>query len=101
MSRDDSALSLSRFLAGDKDRLGEIDPDAEPYRSKLQRTKIVVIDLTKLPADDPSGHAKFANSPEVVRLIGRRLIEGQAIVGTDLSLGERLLPNPAKRRAAQ
>jgi esterase/lipase superfamily enzyme len=93
LSRDDSALSLSRFLAGDKDRLGDVDPEAEPYRSKLQKTNIVVIDLTKLAAGDPFHHAKFADSPEVVRLIGARLIEGQAVSGSDTSLGERVISN--------
>jgi esterase/lipase superfamily enzyme len=91
LSRDDEALSLSRFLAGDKDRLGGIDPEMEPYRSKLQKTNIVVVDLTKLASEDPFGHGKFADSPEIVRLIGRRLIEGQTIAGTDISFGERVI----------
>jgi esterase/lipase superfamily enzyme len=91
LSRDDEALSLSRFLAGDKDRLGGIDPEMEPYRSKLQKTNIVVVDLTKLASEDPFGHGKFADSPEVVRLIGRRLIEGQTIAGSDVSFGETVI----------
>lgn len=91
LSRDDGALSLSRFLAGDKDRLGSIDPDAEPYRSKLNKTNIAVIDLTKLGDGDPFHHGKFADSPEVVRLIGTRLIEGQKIAESDISLGERVV----------
>lgn len=86
LSRDDGALSLSRFLAGDKDRLGGIDPDQEPYRSKLERTNITVIDLTRVADGDPLGHTKFADSPEIVRLIGARLIEGQAIAGSDATL---------------
>lgn len=91
LSRDDGALSLSRFLAGDKDRLGGIDPDREPYRSKLARTNITVIDLTKTHDADPIGHTKFADSPEIVRLIGARLMEGQPITGSDTSLGERII----------
>ena len=96
LSRDDNALSISRFLAGDKDRLGSINPDKEPYRSKLERTNIVVIDLTKLADNDPSHHDKFADSPEVVRLIGARLVEGQTISGSDVSYGERIISS-AKR----
>jgi esterase/lipase superfamily enzyme len=91
LSRDDNALSLSRFLAGHKDRLGGIDPDKEPYRSKLEKTNIVVIDLTKLADNDPFHHAKFADSPEVVRLIGARLIEGQSVSRSDVSFRERVI----------
>ena len=69
LSQDDNALSLSRFLAGDRDRLGGIDPEKEPYRSKLKNSNIVVIDLTKLASDGSFNHAKFAESREVARLI--------------------------------
>jgi esterase/lipase superfamily enzyme len=91
LSRNDGALSLSRRLAGDKDRLGMIDPDKEPYRSKLDHSNIVVIDLTKLASNDPYNHGKFAESPEVVRLIGARLVKGQSISGADVSMGERII----------
>lgn len=91
LSRNDGALSLSRRFAGDKDRLGMIDPDKEPYRSKLDHSNIVVIDLTKLASNDPYNHGKFAESPEVVRLIGARLIDGQPISGADVSMGERII----------
>ncbi|WP_180982460.1 alpha/beta hydrolase [Methylocella silvestris] len=100
LSQDDNALSLSRLLAGDKDRLGGIDPDMEPYRSKLSASNIVVIDLTKLASNDPFHHGKFADSPEVVRLIGARLIEGQAISGKDVSPGERLISSARMNAAA-
>jgi esterase/lipase superfamily enzyme len=93
LSQDDNALSLSRRLAGDKDRLGSIDPDKEPYRSKLSSTNIVVIDLTKLASNDPFHHAKFANSPEVVRLIGTRLVEGQPVSRVDDLFRARDIPS--------
>lgn len=91
LSRDDNALSLSHFLAGEKDRLGGIDPDAEPFRSKIATSGVTVVDLTKVETGDSFHHGKFAESPEIVRLIGRRLIEGQRISGSDLSLGGRLV----------
>ena len=90
LSRDDKALALSRWLGGDIDRVGTVDPDQEPYRSKLQEFNIVVINLTRLKVGDPTNHSKFAESPEIVRLIGKRLIEGQEIAGKDLKLGERI-----------
>lgn len=83
VSRDDRALLISRLLAG-KLRLGSIDPDQEPYRSRLEAGgKITFIDLTRLKAGDKLNHAKFAQSPEVVRLLGTQLINGQVLTDGD------------------
>jgi esterase/lipase superfamily enzyme len=90
LSQDDQALALSRHLGGDIDRVGAVDPDKEPYKSKLKEFNIVVINLTKLQVGDAFHHSKFAESPEIVRLVGKRLIEGQEIAGHDLTLGERI-----------
>ena len=88
VSRDDRALSLSRRISGNVDRLGQIDPTAEPYRSELEKQGITVLDLTKLKTGDRLNHGKFAESPEVVKLIGDRLIEGQTITDSDVGIGE-------------
>lgn len=88
VSRDDRALSLSRRISGNVDRLGQIDPSAEPYRSALEKEGITVLDLTKLKTGDSLNHGKFAESPEVVKLIGDRLIEGQTITDSDVGIGE-------------
>ena len=90
LSQDDKALALSRRLGGNIDRVGAVDPDKEPYKSKLIEFKLVVINLTHLRAGDAINHSKFAATPEIVRLIGKRLIEGQQVTGTDLTLGERI-----------
>lgn len=80
VSRDDKALLISRLLAGNLLRLGAIDPTQEPYRSKLEANgHITVIDLTKLKAGDKLNHAKFAQSPEVVKMLGQQLINGQVL----------------------
>ncbi|MFY8039119.1 MAG: alpha/beta hydrolase [Bosea sp. (in: a-proteobacteria)] len=79
VSRDDRALDISRFIWGSRDRLGSIDPDAEPYRSNLAKTGVDVIDLTSIKTGDSTGHAKFAQSAEVVRSIGSRLAAGQSL----------------------
>ena len=39
---------------------------------------------------DKLNHGKFAESPEVVRLLGNRLIAGQTVTDSDVGLGERL-----------
>ncbi|MBX4865913.1 alpha/beta hydrolase [Rhizobium bangladeshense] len=88
VSRDDRALALSRRISGNIDRLGQIDPSAEPYRSKLEAAGITVLDLTKLKGGDRLNHGKFAESPEVVKLIGDRLIAGQTITDSNVGLGE-------------
>lgn len=88
VSRDDRALSLSRRISGNVDRLGQIDPTAEPYRSELEKQGITVLDLTQLKTGDSLNHGKFAESPEVVRLIGGRLIEGQTITDSDVGIGD-------------
>ncbi len=88
VSQDDRALSLSRRISGNVDRLGQIDPAAEPYRSELEKAGITVLDLTKLQSGDRLNHGKFAESPEVVKLIGDRLIAGQTVTDSDVGLGE-------------
>ncbi|MBX4965327.1 alpha/beta hydrolase [Rhizobium binae] len=88
VSQDDRALALSRRISGNIDRLGQIDPSAEPYRSKLEAAGITVLDLTKLKGGDRLNHGKFAESPEVVKLIGDRLIAGQTITDSNVGLGE-------------
>ena len=90
VSRDDRALTLSRRISGNVDRLGQINPAEEPYRSMLEGQGITVIDLTALKSGDRLNHGKFAESPEVVRLIGNRLIDGQAVTDSQVGLGERL-----------
>jgi esterase/lipase superfamily enzyme len=90
VSQDDRALSLSRRISGNIDRLGQVDPTVEPYRTEFEKAGIVVLDLTKLQGGDRLNHGKFAESPEVVKLIGNRLIAGQTVTDSDVGLGERL-----------
>lgn len=90
VSRDDRALTLSKRLSGNVDRLGQIDPSQEPYRSLLEAQGITVLDLTALKSGDRLNHGKFAESPEVVRLIGNRLIDGQTVTDSEIGFGDRL-----------
>ncbi|ASV84835.1 hypothetical protein CES85_5639 [Ochrobactrum quorumnocens] len=90
VSRDDRALSLSRRISGNIDRLGQIDPSVEPYKSELEKSGITIIDLTALKSGDGLNHGKFAESPEVVKLIGSRLVTGQTITDSEIGVGDRL-----------
>ena len=86
VSRNDRALRVSRLLSGRMTRLGAVDITKEPYVSQLEAaTGITVLDLSALQNGDRLNHSKFATSPEVVQLMGERLIAGQPV--TDSSLG--------------
>ncbi|MGI6853292.1 alpha/beta hydrolase [Mesorhizobium sp. 1B3] len=88
VSQDDRALAVSSLISGDVSRLGAIDPTAEPYRTQLERAGITAIDLTKVETDDGLHHGKFAESPEIVQLIGQRIITGQTLTDSQISLAE-------------
>ncbi len=88
VSQDDRALAASSLITGRVARLGSIDPTAEPYRSKLEQAGITAIDLTKVKSGDSMNHGKFAESPEIVQLIGQRLMTGQPLTDSNVSLGE-------------
>lgn len=88
VSQDDRALKLSRFISGDVQRLGQINPAEEPFRTKLEAAGITVIDLTQVKSGDRLNHGKFAESPEIVQLIGQRLVTGQTLTDSNVSLGD-------------
>ena len=90
VSQDDQALAVSRRVWGNVPRIGAVDPETEPYRTELEKERVAVFDLTKLKTDDSLKHAKFAASPEIVKLIGGRLVEGQAIEEDHVGLGTRV-----------
>ncbi len=90
VSRDDRALGLSRRISGDIDRLGQVDPTVEPYRTAFEKAGITVLDLTALKTGDSLNHGKFAESPQVVQLLGNRLIAGQTVTDSSVGLGDRL-----------
>jgi len=91
VSQDDRALAFSRRVWGDIPRLGSIDPEQAPYKQELADHDITVIDLTKVKAGDSMHHGKFAESPQVVQLIGARISEGQTLTDSKMDLGDHLI----------
>lgn len=86
VSQTDRALQVSQFLARGATRLGAVDPTREEYRAELADISgITIIDMSALRAGDRINHDTYASSPEIVRLIGGRLIEGQVITDSDVS----------------
>lgn len=81
VSRTDHALSLSSLISGGVTRVGAVDLSLEPYRSQLEGARgITVVDLTAVQNGDALNHSKFATSPEMVQLLGTRVMSGQAFV---------------------
>jgi esterase/lipase superfamily enzyme len=67
VSSDDSALRISRRIAGGVPRVGAADA------AELEELGLTVIDLSEIDDSSSGSHSKFAGSPEVVRLIGAGL----------------------------
>ncbi len=90
ISRDDRALMVSRFIWRSQDRLGQIDPSQEPYRSQLAAHKnIEVFDLTGVRSNsDNLNHSTFATSPAIVRFVGNNLISGRPLDTERVGLGD-------------
>ena len=53
-----------------------------------ENSGITVIDMSKLRTGDRLNHSKFAESPDVVKLIGQRLIEGQPLTDSRAGIGD-------------
>jgi esterase/lipase superfamily enzyme len=81
VSQDDKALALSQFIWGGIPRLGEVDPNAEPYHSEFERQRIIVFDLTKLKSSGDDAHDRaFEDITSVSAMVRKRLHEGQQMV---------------------
>jgi esterase/lipase superfamily enzyme len=72
VASNDRALSLSRRLAGDRPRLGALDPNDPKERAALEELGIKAYDLSP-ESTGWIGHATFASAPQAVRTIGAQL----------------------------
>lgn len=77
VAANDRALSISRTLAGDRPRLGALDPNNPADRAALDGLGVKIYDLSREPSDF-IGHGVYANAPEVVRTIGAQITEPRA-----------------------
>jgi esterase/lipase superfamily enzyme len=71
VSRDDRALLLSSIIAGNRPRVGDYDKDSD-----IAALGVVVIDVSALSSGDRLNHARFADNPVLVQLLGDRLNQG-------------------------
>jgi esterase/lipase superfamily enzyme len=72
VSANDKALSLSRFLAGDRPRLGALDPRKAEDKAALAKLGVKVYDLSG-KSDGLINHGMYADAPDVVRMIGLQI----------------------------
>ena len=74
VSQDDKALEFSQTIWGGMQRLGDVDPVQEPYRSELARDRVEVFDLTKIKSTSGSAHSRaFDDITTVVNMIRERV----------------------------
>jgi esterase/lipase superfamily enzyme len=84
LSQDDQALKLSRSIWGGVSRIGEVNPEEEPYRTEFERENIMVFDLTHLQGD---AHSRaFEDVTSVMGMIHQRLATGQQLADPASSL---------------
>ncbi len=72
ISAKDRALSLSSWLAGDRPRLGALNPRNRADRAALRRLGVKVYDLSP-ESTGLIGHGTYADAPAVVRAIGMQI----------------------------
>ena len=80
VSQDDQALALSKTIWGGVPRLGEVDPEQDPYRAEFAQEKIEVFDLTSLKKSGDDAHDRaFQDVTSVVGMIKQRMASGQQL----------------------
>jgi esterase/lipase superfamily enzyme len=94
ISSDDKALAFSRKIAGGINRVGDATPD------QLASTGVTVIDLSRIEDENSLNHSKFADSPQVVQLIGKRLNAGDQLTTEQSAVASAIVPNLSITRQA-
>ena len=70
---DDKALSISSTLAGDRKRVGALDPADKDQRAEISKLGVRVYDLSNTDTGDFFRHGTFAEAPAAIRAIGAQL----------------------------
>lgn len=67
-SKNDRALGISGLIAGQRPRVGDYSDAAD-----IAKYGVVVADISSLSSGDRLNHAKFADNPLLVKLLGEKL----------------------------
>ncbi|MDQ2634151.1 MAG: alpha/beta hydrolase [Pseudomonadota bacterium] len=85
LSADDKALRISSFIAGKQARVGD-DANA----AELAELGVTVVDLSSARSGDKLNHAKFADNPVLVQLLGDRLRLPDSLQPTQQQANDRI-----------
>ena len=85
LSGDDRALRISGLIAGNRPRLGGYEDAAD-----IASYGVIAVDLTKVEAGDSLNHAKFADNPTLVTLLGARLRQDSTLGAGDRDVTDRI-----------
>lgn len=105
VANNDRALSISSRIAGDRPRLGAMDPSKPEDQAELERLGVAVHDISAF-STDWLGHGAFAEAPDVVQQIGAHLappVEGpplEAAAPTDATPRTGAISSPTPEAAA-
>lgn len=77
VANNDRALALSSRIAGDRQRLGAMDPSKPEDKAEIDRLGVAVHDISTF-STDYIGHGAFAEAPDVVRRIGAHIAAPRA-----------------------
>ncbi len=83
LSDDDRALKLSSLISGDKPRVGDYGDAAD-----LASYGVSVVDLTAARSGNRLNHAKFADNPILVQLLGDSLKTPAALASAEEDFGQ-------------
>ena len=100
IASNDRALSMSSRIAGDRQRLGALDPAKPEDKAELDRLGVSVSDISSFSTDF-IGHGAFAEAPDVVKGIGAQITapragesDKQAVIDTrtpeDVAAGKKI-----------
>lgn len=85
LSADDKALRISGLIAGRQERVGDYSNAQE-----LAALGVTVVDLSATEGGDKLNHAKFADNPVLVQLLGERLRMPESLEATPAQADERI-----------
>lgn len=85
LSRDDRALRLSGFIAGNRPRVGDYGDAKE-----IADLGVIAVDLSQLGAGDRLNHTKFADNPVLISILGDRLREDDQLEPSEQQLTARI-----------
>jgi esterase/lipase superfamily enzyme len=85
LSRDDRALRISSLIAGKRQRVGDYK-DAQ----QIADLGVIAVDVSDVKAGDRLNHAKFADNPLLIKILGERLKRSDNLATTEQEVGERV-----------